>query len=277
MGELSDRVVVVTGAARGIGQACVRGFLAAGAAVAALDRRWDGSEEFADELTATDRAVVTEADITETAAIEAAAAVVLDRFGAVDVLVNNAALRQRDLFPPDGVSSILASADADWERMLQVNLIGTLRVTRAFIRPMLAQGRGSVINVGSRGSLTRQVADGVWAGGHPGYRNQPYDASKAALASLTFYLAEEVRAHNIAVNLLFPGATNTTGSAEIVAGRRAAGIRTPDLLKPEHVVPLAVHLAQQDAATGETGLAVDALQWNRDHGRGAPAAWRAGI
>ena len=268
MGELSGRVVVVTGAARGIGQACVRGFLDAGAVVAGLDRSWDGA--------AADGVLALEADITDADALAAARDRVVARFGTVDVLVNNAALRQRDLYPPDGVRDILDTADADWERMLAVNLMGTLKTTRAFIAPMLAQGRGSVVNVGSRGSLVRPVADGVWGGGHPAYRNQPYDASKAALSSLTFYLAEEVRDRNVAVNLLFPGATDTTGSAAIIAGRRAAGIRTPDLLRPEHVVPLALHLAGQEGATGETGLAFDALRWNRAHGLGEPGAWRAG-
>lgn len=275
MGDLDGRTAVITGAARGIGRACALGFLDAGAAVVALDRSWEGAD--ADELTASGRAMTAEVDITDTDALVALREAVLERFETVDVLVNNAALRQRTLFPPYGVAPILTSTDADWQRMLDVNLFGTLRTTRVFIDPMRRQGRGSVVNVGSRGSIARPVSDGVWQGGHPTLRNQPYDASKAALASLTFYLAEEVRAEGVAVNLLFPGATNTTGSADVVEGRRANGIAVPVLLRPEHVVPLALHLATRTPESGETGLALDSLKWNERNGLDAPAAWLAAI
>jgi NAD(P)-dependent dehydrogenase (short-subunit alcohol dehydrogenase family) len=119
-----------------------------------------------------------------------------------------------------------------------------------------------------------KVAEGVWTGRNPAFRNEPYDASKAALTNMSFFLAEELRPHNIAVNVVFPGGTRTTGSDEMVAGRAALGIRVGALLRPEHVVPLVLHLAQQDA-TGETGKAFDAVQWNLEHGFGGPDQWRA--
>jgi NAD(P)-dependent dehydrogenase (short-subunit alcohol dehydrogenase family) len=105
-------------------------------------------------------------------------------------------------------------------------------------------------------------------------RNQPYDASKAALTNLSFYLAEELRPHNVAVNVVFPAGTRTTGSDEMVAGRLAQGQHVGALLRPEHVVPLVLHLAQQDAS-GETGKAFDAVAWNAANGHGARAAWLA--
>jgi hypothetical protein len=72
--------------------------------------------------------------------------------------------------------------------------------------------------------------------------------------------------------VVFPGPTFTTGSAEIAAGRRRIGIDEPPYLRPEHLTPLLTHLAGQTSA-GETGLVIDSLQWNRDHGFGDVDQW----
>jgi NAD(P)-dependent dehydrogenase (short-subunit alcohol dehydrogenase family) len=278
-GSLSDLVIVVTGAARGIGRAAAEHFLARDARVVALDRSWDGEEAAAAAMAGTGRALVTTADITDPDSVAASRDAALARFGQVDVLVNNAGSRQRYLFPPDGLATVLATSRADWDAMLGVNVLGTLAVTRSFVAPMLERGRGSVVMVGTRGSALRPVAPGVWRGHQPGNRNQPYEASKAALCSWSLYLAEELRDRGVAVNVVFPGPTFTTGSAEIAAGRRRAGVDEPPYLRPEHLVPLLVYLAGQAAAGGtglaaDTGLAIDAVQWNRDHGFGDAGAWR---
>ena len=213
-------------------------------------------------------------DVTRAADVERACALVQEQFGGVDVLINNAAMRQRDLFPPHGASTVLDASDADWQAMLETNVVGVLRLTRGMAQPMLRQRRGSIVNISSRGSVTTSIADGVWGSAGGLARNQPYDASKAALTNLSFYLAEELRPHNIAVNVVFPAGTRTTGSDEMVAGRRAQGQAVGALLRPEHVVPLVVYLAQQDAG-GETGRAFDAVAWNSAHGHGDRSAWLA--
>jgi 1,1a-dihydroxy-1-hydro-9-fluorenone dehydrogenase len=271
--SLSELVVVITGAARGIGRAAAEQFLARDARVVALDRSWEGAEGAAADMERTGRALVTTADITDPSAVAASRDAALARFGQVDVLVNNAAGRQRHLFPPDGLAAVLETTEEDWNAMLAVNVLGTLTVTRSFVAPMLERGRGSIIVVGTRGSALRPVAEGVWRGHQPGNRNQPYEASKAALCSLSVYLAEELRDRGVAVNVVFPGPTFTTGSAEIAAGRRRIGLDEPPYLRPEHLVPLLMHLAGQTSA-GETGLVIDSLQWNRDHGLGDVGAWR---
>jgi NAD(P)-dependent dehydrogenase (short-subunit alcohol dehydrogenase family) len=266
MNRLAGQVVVITGAARGIGRACTEAFLDEGAAVVAADRSWAGADDLAARIEAEPHALAQSFDITDPDQVASAKDEVVARLGTVDVLINNVGLRQKDLYPPSGAVSVLESTNADWEAMFAVNVLGTLNVTRAFIAPMLAQGHGSVINIGSRNN--------------PQYRNQPYAGSKAALTSLSLYLAEEVRARHVAVNVLFPTGTMTTGSMEMVTANRALGILMSPLLSPGHVVPLALHLAEQAAepASGETwvtGQTLEAVEWNRTHGHGGPEAWLA--
>jgi 1,1a-dihydroxy-1-hydro-9-fluorenone dehydrogenase len=270
---LSGLVVVITGAARGIGLAAAGQFLAGGARVVALDRSWDGAEAAAAAMEGTGRALVTTAEITDRDSVAASCSQALARFGQVDALINNAAARQRYLFPPDGLATVLETTDEQWNAMLGVNVLGTLTATRSFVGPMLERGRGSVVVVGTGGIVLQPVAEGVWRGRHPGLRNQPYEASKAAVCSMSLFLAEELRDRGVAVNVVFPGPTFTTGSAEIAAGRRRIGIDEQPYLRPEHLAPVLMHLAGQTSA-GETGLVIDALRWNRDHGLGDVSEWR---
>jgi len=259
-------VVVITGAARGMGRAYADAFLARGDQVVGLDRSWA-------DVPPLERALCLTCDVTDSASIEAARHATLEHHSRVDVLVNNAALRQRDLFPPHGAAAVLDTTDEQWQRMFDVNVVGVLRVIRQFAQSMFAQRAGSIVNIASGGAVGVKLAEGIWCGRNPGFRNEPYDASKAALTNMTFFLAEELRPHNIAVNAVFPAGTRTTGSDEMVAGRNALGIHVAGLLVPEHVVPVVLHLANQDA-TGETGKAFDAVQWNIEHGLGGAEQWR---
>lgn len=264
--SLQGKVVVITGAARGIGESLSRACLAHGMRVVALDRSWDNTSALRDELLALG-ALPLSCDITQDSEIDAAHAQAMARFGTVDVLINNAAMRQRDFYPDSGACTVLGTQDSHWERMYQVNVVGSLKVIRRFIQPMLAQRSGSVINVSANGSLTHDLGGGVSAGNHPHLMNQPYDATKAAFTSLSFYLAEEVKAQNVAVNVIFPGATRTTGSDDLAEGRAKLGFFS-DLLAPEHVVPVCLYLAAQDGA-GVTGQAFDVVPWNAAQARSA--------
>jgi NAD(P)-dependent dehydrogenase (short-subunit alcohol dehydrogenase family) len=266
--EFEGRVVVVTSAARGMGRAYVTAFVERGAQVVGLDRSWSD----VDPLPRAALAVTCE--LTSASDADAACSQVLDRFGTLDVLINNAAMRQRDLFPPHGSSTVLDATDADWQAMLDTNVVGVLRVTRHLVQPMKQQRRGSIINISTRGSVSTLLAAGVWGSAGGLGRNQPYDASKAALTNLSFALAEQLRPHNVAVNVVFPGGTRTTGSDEMCGRPSCARSGVGALLRPEHVVPLVLHLAQQDAS-GETGRAFDAVHWNADHGHGGRDAWLA--
>jgi 3-oxoacyl-[acyl-carrier protein] reductase len=165
---------------------------------------------------------------------------------------------------------LLETAIGDWQRMFDTHVFGAVRMIKTFTPPMLEQRRGSIINIGSGG----------WAGQARNSREMPYKAAKAALANLTFYVAHELAPHNIVANLLLPGHTRSTGSDEQEAARAEIRVQLnparppvrPLRLKPDHVVPLALFLAQQDAS-GVTGQEIRALQWNSEHGHGGIETW----
>jgi 1,1a-dihydroxy-1-hydro-9-fluorenone dehydrogenase len=271
---LQGRVAVITGGARGMGAAYVRGFLDEGAKVIAADRSWTGVEGFKRELEGLG-ALCVDMDVTDDAQMDRAYEATLERFGTADVLVNNAAMRSRDLFPPCGRRLTLDTSDEDFLRLYSVNVFGALKVIRRFVRPMIEQRRGSIVNVVSSGSLFHSHGGGYQAL-RPESVEQPYMSSKAALANLSFYLAAELREQNVAVNIVVPGHTRTTGFDEQNQARLVAGQRPgPQPMVPEHVVSVVLFLAAQDAQ-GVTGRMFDALQWNLEHGLGGHDRWRDG-
>ena len=206
------------------------------------------------------------ADIANDEQITSAYQTMMDRFGTVDVLINNAGMRGRDLFPPVGLVKILATTRSDWRRMFDAQIFGTVEMTRQFIQPMLEKESGSIVNV---------VSGGAW-GGRPASKEQPYMSAKAAIVNLSLYLAAEIKENNIAVNMLIPGHTRTTGFDELQRLRKGpSGRHGPIAVRAEHAVPLAIFLAKQDASEGLTGQAINALEWNLHHGLGGFEAWAA--
>jgi NAD(P)-dependent dehydrogenase (short-subunit alcohol dehydrogenase family) len=271
---LAGKVVLVTGAARGMGREYVRGFLREGARVVATDVSWAPSgvssdeDAFASELAGNADVLREVMDITIDSHVTRVYRAALERWGTIDVIVNNAGLRQRDLYPPHGSVTTLETEVGDWQRMFDTHVFGSLRVIKAFVRPMLDQQRGSIVNVASNG----------YTGWRPQSREMPYQAAKAGLVTLALYLAHELKPSNVAVNVLLPGHTRSTGSDEQEAARaalraeRGEPAARPRRVRPEHVVPLAVHLARQDAR-GLTGQVISALEWNEQNGLGGPDAW----
>ena len=270
---LKDRVIVVTGGARGMGRAYTDAFLAAGAKVVSTDRSWVGVDLPAAELTNNGRNLLTaDMDVTKDAEIDKAYQAAIDRFGTVDVLINNAAVRQRDLFPPTGRITTLETKDSDWEKSFAVNVFGALKVIRRFIRPMIEKKRGSIVSVVSSGIIHNSRGGGLTAL-RPNSREMPYQSSKAALATMSFYLADEVKDQNVAVNIVVPGHTRTTGFDEQNRARLSLGGKSGPLpVVPEHMVPLVMHLAAQDAKS-MTGKMFDVMEWNIEHGLGGHDRW----
>lgn len=261
--DLRDRVIVITGAARGMGRAYFDAFGKASACVVGIDRAWEGAD--ADGAQKLGRTLCLEADVTRGETLDRALDRTLQEFGRVDALVNNAALLPRAVYPPTGRMTVLGTREEDWELFFAVNTFGALKVIRRFIQPMMQQRSGSIVNITSRASAERFRVDS---------QEQPYMASKAALTNLSYYLAHEVRAYNVAVNVVFPGSAWTTGADEAVAAKRQMGIEA-DPLRPDHVVPLVSFLVSIDGSYGITGQNFSAIEWNHEHGLGRREDWFA--
>jgi NAD(P)-dependent dehydrogenase (short-subunit alcohol dehydrogenase family) len=124
----------------------------------------------------------------------------------------------------------------------------------------------------------RTAVGGAYVAQRSSSREMPYQSAKAATLTMMFYLADEVRENNVAVNILIPGNARTTGYDEQNDARRAAGDagRSPGRfsMTPNHILPITVFLAGQDATTGVTGKCFDVPTWNMEHGLGSPEAWR---
>lgn len=270
--DLQGKVVVITGAARGMGRAYTEGFCSVGARVVATDMSWNGATDLRDRVEAGGNGLVLDMDVTNEGQVEEAYEATIARFGTVDVVINNAALLNMIMFPPAGRPTTLETMPENWTRMLDVNVVGPLRVMRAFCQPMLKNQRGSVINIVSSGILAFSHGGGYQAL-RPWTKEMPYMATKAALANMSFYMADEVKQHNIAVNIIFPGHTRGSWFDHAVRARVAQGM-APGLrpVVPEHVVPLALFLAAQDG-NGVTGKMFDAMVWNVEHGYGGHETW----
>ncbi len=277
---LKDKVVVITGAARGMGRAHLQGFLKEGAKVVGIDQSWapsgfsgDTDDGYYRELGSRPEVLLVTCDLADPKQTEAAYQAAMEKFGTADVLVNNAGTRQRDLFPPSGRTTTLETKRSDWERMFGVTVFGNMDLTKLFIQPMIAKGRGSIVSVISSGAL-HHSRGGAYQALRPNSREVPYQPAKAALLTAMFYLADEVREQNVAVNIVIPGHTRTTGFDEQNAARRTAGSATgPRPLRADHIVPLVQFLADQEARGGVTGRCFDTTTWNLEHGLGGPEAW----
>ncbi len=239
MGRPTERHVVITGAAAGIGLAAARGFLAQGAAVHALDRDRQALEAALGASASACRLHVL--DVTDEAAIDAFAA----GLPAVDVLVNCAGI------VPSG--TLLETSRADWDRALLVNATGCFLVTRALLPAMLRQGGGAIINIASVVSSLKGLPSRC-----------AYGASKAAVIGLTKAIAADYVTQGIRCNAVCPGTVDTpslrqrlrdTGDEE--AAMRAFVARQPmgRLGTAEEIAELVIFLAS-DAAAFMTGQAI---------------------
>jgi NAD(P)-dependent dehydrogenase (short-subunit alcohol dehydrogenase family) len=244
MGQLDGKVVIITGAAQGLGAAMARGMIAEGAIVVGCDIREEAGEALFASLDASGaKSLFATVDIRDNSAVLGFVETVVARFGRIDVLVNNAAI-----LPPAGVS-LPDMAEADWQRVLDVNVGGAFRFSAAVLPQMVRQGSGSVISLSS---VHRSHS-------LPGFT--PYAASKGAIVSMSRQLAVEYGRHNIRFNTISPGAIATAMTQSILdgdpSGKLAESFRHMHLLerigRPSEVAATAVFLASDGAAfiTGE--------------------------
>lgn len=186
MGKLDGKVAVVTGAARGIGQAIAQRLAAEGADVALCDLQADWLEQSAALVEAAGRkALKLAVDVSDGAAVNACIGEVVKVFGRVDILINNAGITKDTL--------LVRMSDEDWDAVMDVNLKGAFLFSRAVARPMMKQRSGAIVNIASISGII----------GTPGQAN--YAASKAGLIALTKSSANELAARGVRANAIAPG------------------------------------------------------------------------
>ena len=242
MSLLADKVAVVTGAGRGIGRAVALAYARMGADVACVSRTEENSAKAAVEVEALGRrAWAVAVDVSDTAAVDAAAGKILDDAGRVDILVNNAGVTRDNL--------LIRMSEEEWDTVINTNLKGAFNFTRALTRPFIKQRSGRIINIASVIGLI----------GNAGQSN--YAASKAALIGFTKSIAKELAPRGITVNAIAPGFIETDMTAALDDKVREGILGNVPLGRfgsPDDIAHAAVFLAMEPSGyiTGQV-LTVD--------------------
>jgi 2-hydroxycyclohexanecarboxyl-CoA dehydrogenase len=232
---LNDKIAIVTGAGQGIGRAIAEKLAAEGATVVVTDLVERSAIETAEGLRG---AVALGVDVTDRRGVQAMADQVARLFGRIDVLVNNAGW--------DKASPFVDSEPDDWDRAIAVNLYGALHTCKAVLPIMAAQGSGAVVNLGSDAGRVGSSGEAV------------YSAAKGGVIAFTKSLAREMARHQVRVNCVCPGPTDTALFASFAGPklREALTKAIPfrRLGQPADVANVVAFLASDEASyvTGQT-------------------------
>ena len=238
--SLNGKVVLVTGAGRGIGRAIAERFADAGSAVAVNDVDGDSAAATAEAITGRGgTAMAAPADVSDSVQVGAMVDGVTTKHGRIDVLVNNAGIVSPTLH-------FFEATEEWWRRIVDVNLTGHFLVSHPVARIMAKAGGGSIVNMSS-GGATRA---------HRSFT--AYDATKGGIEALTRAMALDLGPYNIRVNALVPGAIDTSGMTADERALRGENVPLGRIGEPLDLAGAALFLASDEAAyiTGET-LRVD--------------------
>lgn len=199
MSRFQDKSVIVTGGGGGIGGATCRRFAREGARVAVFDRDLASAERTVAQITADGgTASAVACDITDRAAVDAGVARVVQAFGRIDVLVNNAGW---DVFKP-----FTKTVPAEWDKLIAINLTGALHMHHAVLPHMVEHKAGRIVNIASDAARVGSSGEAVYA------------ACKGGLVAFSKTIAREHSRHNITVNVVCPGPTDTALFADYKQG-----------------------------------------------------------
>jgi 3-oxoacyl-[acyl-carrier protein] reductase len=238
MFNLSNKIAIVTGASRGIGSAIAHNLSKAGAKVVLISRSIDALKSVESEIKSNGgEAISITADVSNLESFTNAISQVVETWGTVDILINNAGITKDNI--------ILRLKEEDWDAVIDINLKGCFNGIKAVARPMLKARSGRIINITSVIGLI----------GNSGQSN--YAASKAGILGLTKSIAKELGPRNITVNAIAPGyiQTEMTGNLDQTSkDNLMKSIPLQRLGKPEEIASLVCFLASEEAAyiTGQT-------------------------
>ena len=233
--SMKDKVVLITGASRGIGRAIAENFIALGATVLGTATSEKGALAISEYLGDAGKGFVL--NVTETDSITSLFADIKAQYGVVDVLVNNAGITRDNL--------LMRMKDDEWNDIIDTNLTPIFKMSKAALRPMMKKRAGRIINVGSV----------VGSMGNAGQAN--YAAAKAGVIGFTKSLAREVASRGITVNTVAPGFIETDMTKALNEDQRAATLASVPagrLGDPKEIAATVVFLASEGAAyiNGET-------------------------
>jgi len=233
--RLSDRVAIITGASRGIGRAVALALAAEGAKVVVnYASSSDAAQQVVTAITdAGGSAIALQADVSKLEQVDALFNETLEKFGRVDVLVNNAGITRDTL--------LLRMKPEDWQAVIDLNLTGVFLCTRAVSKVMLKQRSGRIINIAS---VSGQM-------GNPGQAN--YSAAKAGVIGFTKTVAKELASRGITVNAVAPGFIATDMTSELKSDEILKYIPLGRYGEPEEVAGMVRFLAADSAAAYITG------------------------
>jgi 2-hydroxycyclohexanecarboxyl-CoA dehydrogenase len=244
MFRLDQKVAVVTGGARGIGKAICQVMAKQGARVAIADMRLDLAEQTASEITAGGgEATAVYVDVSDIESVNAMAKKVHETFGTVDILVNNAGWDRIMLFSE--------TTPDFWEKVININFKGVLNCIYVFMNDMIQKKQGRIISVSSDAAKVGSSGESVYSG------------AKGAVISFSKTMARELSRHNVTVNVICPGPTETPlvdeMKVESELGQKILGamekiIPLRRMAKPEDIAYAVVFLASDEAGyiTGQT-------------------------